>query len=165
MKPDAVHCHLCGAPGLESVPHTDDFVAVSSDIRIVAGTPWLAVCRVCGTLQKPVTVEWRRTVDTLYAGYDINHQGGGSEPFIFNSAYGPGPRADILLAHLDRRMALRPEGRMLDIGCANGNILRSFGVGHPGWLLSGLDRSSRWRNAILSMPGVEGFFTNPVELG
>lgn len=165
MKRDMPGCHLCGAPNLAPVPHIDGFVAISSDIRVVAGALRLAVCHACGTLQKPVTAAWRRAVAALYAEYDINHQGGGSEPFIFNSAYGAGPRAGILLAHLDRRVTLPTNGCMLDIGCANGNILRCFDGAHPGWSLSGLDHSPRWRDTILSLPGVEAFFSDPAEMG
>lgn len=153
----SVACHLCGSHQLEMIASPASLPAVSSDIQLVAGDIHLAVCRGCGTLQKLFTPEWQHDVAAIYAGYSINHQSGGADPYIFNSLYGPGPRADILTSHLRAQCTLPQVGRLLDIGCGNGNILRGFARGFPGWALHGVDSSGRWESEILSIPGVSGF--------
>ncbi|MGD9886061.1 MAG: hypothetical protein AB7F22_21760 [Reyranella sp.] len=46
---------------------------------------------------------------------------------IFESAKGSGPRSLILLQNLLDIIDLPATGRLLDIGCANGTLLRSEG--------------------------------------
>ncbi len=136
------------------------FVPISSDIRVVEGRLALMVCEACGVLQKQVDAEWRTAVAGVYEGYRINHQSGGADPAIFNSLYGAGPRASILIQHLTQTVALKPQGRMLDIGCASGNILRAFGAAHPGWTLHGLEHNDRWRSDVMQIPNVQGFYND-----
>lgn len=158
-------CHICGATRLSKIPEINRFVSVSSDIRVVEGHPVLAECQACGVLQKVVDPAWQESVRLVYAGYNINHQSGGADPVIFRSVYGPGPRADILVQHLGRITKLKPEGILLDIGCGNGNILRSFGAAYPGWSLFGMENSMQWRDAAMSISGVRGFYTDLDSLG
>ena len=61
-------------------------------------------------------------------------------------------------------MPLARRGRLLDIGCANGNFLRAFGAQNPGWALSGLENSTLWRETVLGVPGVEGYHCDLGEL-
>ena len=138
---------------------------MSSDIRIAHGALTLRVCPVCGVVQKRLDAAWKAAVAGIYSDYAINHQGEGSEPVIFRSVYGSGPRATILATHLAASAALGTRGRMLDIGCANGNFLRAFGETHPEWRLTGMENSTRWRATVLGLPGVEGFVTDDAELG
>lgn len=158
------HCHSCGGH-LRSLSCEDAFKAVSSDIQIVDGEIHLAVCDACGLLQKHVDPAWQAAVDAIYGDYRINHQSGGADPYIFNSLYGAGPRADILGRHLQQECALPEQGRLLDIGCGNGNILRSFAAQYPGWQLAGVDGSGRWRDTLLAIPGVTQFHASLEALG
>ena len=82
----------------------------------------------------------------------------GAEPMIFNSDKGSGPRSLILLRNFLDTVALGDEGRLLDIGCANGNLLKSFHSLRPSWKLSGSELLDTWREAVLSLPGVEHFY-------
>lgn len=146
------------------MPRIEHFIPVSSDIRVVEGRLSLACCMTCGVLQKLADVTWKAVVDRIYHNYDINHQGQGADPRIFNSIYGPGPRASILTDHLKRALPLRSTGRMLDIGCANGNILAMFADKFPLWSLYGLENSDAWRDMVSGISGVKGFFTSMEEL-
>lgn len=160
MAPFPSACHSCGAAPLRPLLGTEHFSPISSDIRIVEGRLGLALCEACGLLQKPTDEAWRQAVEVIYRDYAINHQSGGSDPIIFNSLYGAGPRADILVKYLLDRTEIGTSGSLLDIGCASGNILRGFAQARPGWGLFGMEKSDRWREGVLSIPGVEGFFSS-----
>ena len=162
---NTIACHACAAETLEALPTEHAFRAISSDIQVVDGDIQLAVCSSCGLVQKRVEPEWQSAVDAIYRDYSINHQSGGADPYIFNSLYGAGPRADILMRHLQAAYALPAIGRMLDIGCGNGNILRGFARNFPNWKLSGIDSSGRWRESIMGIPGVENFEADLTSLG
>lgn len=165
MKPLPPCCHQCSSTDVRIVAGVESFTPVSSDIRIVPGSLQIAVCGRCGLLQKLVTDGWRADIERIYDQYDLNHQSGGADPVVFNSVYGPGPRAAILVRHLADLHNLPSRGSVLDIGCANGNILRSLSSLRPDWKLYGMERSVRWRSAVSSIAGFDGFFTALDELG
>lgn len=97
----------------------------------------------------------------IYEGYDINHQSQGVEPTIFDSTKGTGPRSLILLRYFLENTDLPAEGRLLDLGCSNGNLLRSFHGFFPNWRLSGSELVDRWRDTVMALPGVEAFYSGP----
>lgn len=160
MSEPSPHCHVCGATRLRRISRIERFVPVSSDIRIVSGELTLIECIDCGVLGKIDSAAWKQAVEKIYSEYAINHQSGGADPYIFNSRYGPGPRADILVQHLSHSVSLKAAGRMLDIGCASGNILRSFGAAYPGWRLHGLEHNDQWRSTVMRTPNVDGFYSD-----
>ena len=120
-----------------------------------------SLCPNCLAVQKAVTPAWHAMADQIYANYDINHQSQGAEPMIFDSAKGSGPRSLILLRNFLDSVSLPREGRLLDIGCSNGNLLKSFHALRPSWKLSGYELVDTWREAVLSLPGVERFYSGP----
>ncbi|MFO1084477.1 MAG: class I SAM-dependent methyltransferase [Reyranellaceae bacterium] len=161
-------CHVCGAPAVQALDQGSiRFRLVSSDVQPVDGTAEFGFCPACGTVQKAVTSAWRAMTQHIYANYDINHQGRGAEPMIFDSAKGSGPRSLILLRNLLDTIDLPEGGRLLDIGCSNGNLLKSFHDLRPAWKLSGSELSDTWRAAVTALPGVEQFYSglHPVYAG
>jgi 2-polyprenyl-3-methyl-5-hydroxy-6-metoxy-1,4-benzoquinol methylase len=153
-------CHVCGAPAIQALDQGGTrFRLVSSDVQPVDGTAEFGFCPACGTVQKAVTPAWRAMTERIYAHYDINHQGRGAEPMIFDSAKGSGPRSLILLRNLLDTIGLPNDGRLLDIGCSNGNLLKSFHGLRPAWKLSGSELSDTWRDAVTALPGVEQFYS------
>ena len=158
-------CHICGSPKVEELRQEGTpFRLVSSDVRPVSGTAEFSICPNCLAVQKSVTPAWHAMAEQIYAGYDINHQSHGAEPMIFNSAKGSGPRSLILLRNFLDTAALGDEGRLLDIGCANGNLLKSFHSLRPLWKLSGSELLDTWKEVVLSLPGVEHFYSGPTRL-
>jgi SAM-dependent methyltransferase len=161
-------CHICGFAATERlIQHGAPFKLVSSDVRPVVGAAEFSLCPRCLAVQKAVTPAWHALVERIYAGYDINHQSRGAEPMIFDSARGSGPRSLILLRSVLDMVALPKQGRLLDIGCSNGNLLKSFHEQRPAWKLSGAELSDTFRDTILSLPGVEAFYvtSDPVYAG
>jgi SAM-dependent methyltransferase len=155
-------CHICGSSSVDKLPQAGTpFRLVSSDVQPVTGTAEYLLCSSCSTVQKAVTPSWQAMADHIYASYDINHQSLGAEPMIFDTAKGSGPRSLILLRNVLDKVDLPENGRLLDVGCSNGNLLKSFHGLRPAWKLSGAELVDKWRDTVLALPGVEAFYSGP----
>jgi 2-polyprenyl-3-methyl-5-hydroxy-6-metoxy-1,4-benzoquinol methylase len=157
-----VACHLCGAAGLLEFPAFRAFRRITSDCR-----PWpaggrLCGCPSCGAVQKIVDEAWNREVAELYAGYAIYDQAAGAEQAVFDQATGAAmSRSTRLLAALRGEVELPGTGRMLDVGCGNGAMLRAFSQARPSWSLAGTELGDKYRRTIESIAGVERLYTCP----
>jgi SAM-dependent methyltransferase len=151
-------CHVCHSPQLERIRAPRIAHLVSSDAQPVEGRTAWAVCRQCATIQKIVDDDWRRMAAGIYSKYDINHQANGEEPRLFNTAFGSGPRTQILMKLLLQSCDLPASGKLLDIGCSNGNLLKTAHGVRPGWELFGSEISDRCRDEVLALPGVRDFY-------
>jgi SAM-dependent methyltransferase len=149
-------CHLCGG----ALAEIEGFAAlprITSDCR-----PWpsggrLAVCACCHAVQKPVDPQWLEEVGRVYAGYAIYHQAAGAaEQQVFGPDGGQ-PRSARLLSKVLECVDAPAAGRLLDVGCGNGGLLRSCSRLMPGWKLSGSELSDQHRAEIEAIPGVEAF--------
>lgn len=155
-------CHICGFAKAEQLPQTGaPFRLVSSDVQPAAGAAEFSFCPNCLAIQKVVSPAWHAMAQRIYANYNINHQSHGAEPMVFDSAKGSGPRSQIMLRNVLDVVPLPAEGRLLDIGCSNGNLLKSFNALRPAWRLSGAELEDTWKSAILALPGVEQFYSGP----
>jgi 2-polyprenyl-3-methyl-5-hydroxy-6-metoxy-1,4-benzoquinol methylase len=155
-------CHVCDSPRLEPVhAATRPLGLVSSDVQALEARVTWAVCPRCATIQKVIDRDWRRLAEGIYERYRINHQAAGEEPRLFNTPFGSGPRTEILLKYLLRLIDLPAAGKLLDIGCSNGNLLKSFHRIRPEWELYGYEISDMWKEEVLALPGVRGFHAGP----
>lgn len=155
-------CLSCGANAVTWFEEHGLLAGVSSDVR-----PWpragiWGACRCCGLVQKRLDDIWRKDVDAIYSGYSMYPLSQGCEQVVFAGG-APIPRTVRLLEQLQRAVPLPPGGRLLDIGCGNGALLRSFAAVHPGWRLSGYEQNAVNRELILSLPGVEDFFCGSLD--
>ncbi|MDQ2105451.1 class I SAM-dependent methyltransferase [Azospirillum isscasi] len=162
---DRTACHLCGAEaGVVAADGgtsgLDDLGGVTSDCR-----PWpdrmpLAVCGTCGTVQKAVTEGWRARCRDIYASYRVYRQGEGGEQAVFGAGSGMGvARSLLLLTKVLETLSPPDEGRLLDLGCGDGTLLRHAARLRPGWRLTGTDLGDHYRPAIEAIAGVERFHT------
>jgi SAM-dependent methyltransferase len=72
------------------------------------------------------------------------------------------PRSRCIIEKL-QELTLAPEaGKLLDIGCGNGAMLRSFSEVFPRWQLAGSELSDRFRDQVLSIPRVAEFYSGPL---
>jgi SAM-dependent methyltransferase len=155
-------CHLCGATGLLEFPAFRAFRRITSDCRPWPAGARLCSCPSCGSVQKIVDEEWNREVAELYAGYAIYDQAAGAEQAVFDQATGAAAsRSTRLLTALRNAVELPAAGRMLDVGCGNGAMLRAFGNAVRGWSLAGTELDGKYRGAVESIPGVQSLHTCP----
>lgn len=154
-------CHSCGSTQVTVVP-TPPLRGVTSDCR-----PWdrigaLGLCATCGLVQQITDDAWRDDVRRIYSSYDIYHQSGGAEQLIFDTDRAPAPRSARVLGTFAERNALPERGSLLDVGCGNGALLRTFAGLFPLWDLWGSELTDQKRPIVESIPGVRGLYVGDV---
>jgi len=158
----AIRCHVCAGSSIDPVAGYEAFHRVTSDCK-----PWpaggrLCVCRTCGCIQKVIDQAWRSEVAQIYDNYTIYYQSGGVEQAVFDQNSGQAVRrSNRVLQHLQANAELPKHGRLLDVGCGNGALLRAFSSLIPGWSLVGTELSDKYRLAVEAIPGVEAFYACP----
>ena len=158
-----VSCHICNKPALKVIPGYERLCCVTSDCQ-----PWprggrLCVCQACGCIQKVTDQAWQTETEQIYEAYTIYHQGEGAEQAVFEQDSGrASPRSARLLECLQTHTQLPETGRLLDIGCGNGGLLRTFSRLAPYWSLVGTELNDKYRAVVESIDRVEKLYTcNP----
>lgn len=153
-------CHLCSFDDLCLLPSYEALHRVTSDCK-----PWppggqLGVCPRCGSAQAVISPQWEEEARKIYDRYTIYHQSGGIEQSVFDATTGAASsRSSRLLRRLNEEFPLPSRGRLLDVGCGNGNTLRAFNEIASGWSLAGLDVTDHYKAIVESIPGVEALYT------
>jgi 2-polyprenyl-3-methyl-5-hydroxy-6-metoxy-1,4-benzoquinol methylase len=123
----------------------------------------LAVCSGCGCAQAILDARWHHDAAAIYANYSIYHQSEGAEQNVFDQISGaPLARSASLVQRLHAESLLPNRGRMMDFGCGNGGLLRSFAAVFKEWTLTGLELDDDRRQEIESIERVERFYTPPM---
>jgi 2-polyprenyl-3-methyl-5-hydroxy-6-metoxy-1,4-benzoquinol methylase len=160
MDQPANKCHICQT---ENIPRIEEFTSlaqVTSDCR-----PWkrggkLGICHSCGFVQKIADDAFMRDCKEIYRTYAVYYQADGKEQKIFEQSKGLSrSRSESILTQLLKQNALPAEGTLLDIGCGNGNLLRSFSKLYPSWILSGLEFDEKNRACIERIENVRAFYS------
>jgi len=153
-------CHVCRTGPLRLFPAFETISRVTSDAKPFPSGGELGVCLDCGAVQKPMTAQWQAEAEAIYAAYTIYHNAGGAEQKTFTGGGGqPQARSSRLVQQVRDRVGLPAAGRMLDVGCGNGAMLRSFSELMPGWILAGNELGDRHRDAIEAIARVEKLYT------
>lgn len=161
-KGEAASCNVCRGTKLTEFADYRRFRRVASDCR-----PWPAggrvqVCQHCGCVLKLADEHFLADIKKIYSSYEIYHQSNGMEQAVFEAASGTGAsRSNRMLAELRARHTLAPQGRMLDIGCGNGVMLRAFNAASPQWTLAGAELNERYRPIVEAIPKVERLYSCP----
>jgi trans-aconitate methyltransferase len=105
---------------------------------------------------------WQEEVRRIYDHYAIYHQGQGAEQSVFDATTGqPSARSARLVERWSAKMSLPERGRLVDIGCGNGALLRAFSAEHPNWSLSGVEVNDHYKAIVEGIPHVEQLYTCP----
>lgn len=151
-------CVLFGGTSLSPCTGGDGLGSVTSDCRPWGHPARAVACLSCGHLQK---ADPAASLDGVYADYELYRLSDGGEHLVFGEAGDGTARSELLL---DRIAGLLPaEGRFLDVGCGNGATLRAFAGRRGGWKLFGFEPGASCRNAVLGIPGVEGFWSGTLD--
>jgi len=162
-RSEVLACHVCGAPGLVTIPSYQKLSRVASDCKVWPSGGRLGVCGQCGCAQAITDARWREEAGAIYANYSIYHQSQGAEQSVFDPVSGqPLARSAALAQRLQAESLLPARGRMMDIGCGNGSLLRAFGAVFQQWTMTGLELYDLRRKEIESIERVERLYTPPV---
>ncbi|MBF0368830.1 MAG: class I SAM-dependent methyltransferase [Magnetococcales bacterium] len=150
-------CHVCQGQSLTAYPHA--FHQVTSDCR-----PWsrggrLYLCSNCGTVQKRPDEKWHKEVRQIYQGYEIYAQSDSHEQAIFQDSGSSQSRSERIMEGLCGMFGLPEKGRLLDIGCGNGALLKTLSSRKPDWELHGTEWSGRHQKSVEAIPGAKLFVT------
>lgn len=151
----SIPCHLCGHAHVEPLPEYALLRRVTSDCKPWAAGGWLGVCRACGGVQKRMDAGWREEIERVYREYTIYHQSGGTEQAAFSAATGQGvARSERIVERLVQSGLVGARGRLLDVGCGNGALLRACSRLLPGWSLAGTEINDKYQAEVEAIPGV-----------
>jgi SAM-dependent methyltransferase len=157
-----VTCCICGGATVDDMPDYRGLRRVTSDCRPWPSGGCVGSCRDCGAVQKPADEKFLAEIDDIYRSYAIYHQAAGAEQAIFEQVSGlPASRSVRLLDTFRRSNALKPVGRMLDVGCGNGATIRAFGQIAPGWVKTGTEFDAKYRSEVESIPNTEPLHVGP----
>lgn len=156
-------CHICGAQQLKLHPNYTCLPRVASDC-----VPWrsggqLATCQSCHCVQNPIDDNWRTQTSEIYSQYKIYKQSAGSEQGVFSGGTHLTPRSAKIFQHATPYLNLQQSGRLLDIGCANGELLRYFSTLAPQWGLAGFEIDDKRRQEVESIPQVVQFASGSLD--
>lgn len=166
---DTMTCGICGLGLLEELQGYRSMRRVTSDCR-----PWpaggrLGLCNSCGAVQKPADDAFIAEIEDIYRSYAIYHQGGGAEQAVFEQAVfeqatgSPLARSAQLLKAFTASTALNAKGRMLDVGCGNGAMLKAFGDVAPSWMKAGTEFDAKYCREIEAIPRTEPLHVGGLE--
>ena len=157
-------CHVCRHGRVEPIAGFSGLRRVTSDCR-----PWRAggsigVCGSCATVQKLIDQAWRDEASQIYGQYQPYYQSRSAvDQVVFDQDSGLAkPRSQRILEAVRSFSDFAPAGRMLDVGCGTGAMLRAFSDLMPQWELNGLEPNLTNREALLSIPGMKQAFECPL---
>jgi len=158
-----IRCHVCAALSVNLISGYETLGRVTSDCKPWASGGRLGVCQSCGTIQKVIDNKWETDIRQVYEAYSIYHQGQGVEQAVFEQDTGQASsRSTRLLERLQAHISLPEKGRLLDVGCGNGALLRTFNGFFPAWLLAGTELNDKYRSDVENIDQVEKLYTcNP----
>ncbi|WP_092157305.1 class I SAM-dependent methyltransferase [Maridesulfovibrio ferrireducens] len=156
------HCLICGNSELHIFENLIPFHGITSDCKPWPRAGQFMVCNSCGHPQKDISEQWLADINEIYSKYEMYPLSEGSEPLLFSDTGTPTPRSRVLLENFLSTFPLNQSGKLLDIGCGNGSLLKQFHKLKPHWNLYGHEQSGRQED-ILSLDGVEGYYSGELD--
>lgn len=158
-------CRVCRNLYLHEVDGFASLCRITSDCRSFPAGGRLAVCEICGTVQKIPDEEWIQEIGKIYAEYTTYYQADGDEQIVFDFHSGSTRRrSDVLMERLSGNCRLPKKGSALDIGCGNGATLLSMSRVFNGWSLNGFDLNEGSLRRLNSIPGFTRLYTGSLSL-
>lgn len=161
-RDEKYNCHICGNLSVVLIDEFSNLYMVTSDRR-----PWkkggrLGLCQACNNVQKIIDSDFLQNCKDIYGNYSVYYPG--QERRVFEQSEGVSlARSEKILAEVFKRYEFGPSGRLLDIGCGNGNLLRSFSKLKPTWTLAGLEIDNKHKNDIEKIDNVTAFYSCDIE--
>lgn len=164
MEQPTNKCHICHAGIIHHIEEFTSLIQVTSDCRLWKREGKLGICLSCGFVQKIADEAFMRDCEEIYRTYAVYYQANGEEQKVFEQSKGVSlSRSESILVQLLKQDAIPAEGTLLDVGCGNGNLLRSFSKLCPSWILSGSEFDEQNRAVIEKIDHVEAFYSCDVK--
>jgi SAM-dependent methyltransferase len=154
-------CQVCSATELEIFEQFRTLPRVTSDSK-----PWpaggdLSVCHGCGAIQKLLTEKWRSDAASIYRNYEMYHLSRGAEQLVFADTGAIKPRSERLVEFVLGKLPPVEHGKLIDIGCGNGEALRNFSRALPQWKLYGNELNEKALAELRLLPNFVQLYTVP----
>ena len=153
-------CKICESDDLYEFLEFSELDQVTSDCK-----PWkpggrLAICMKCSLVQKITDTDFKKSIGEIYSSYTMFHQSNGVEQSVLSSNNDSfEQRSSILCEFMYENIDLQKTGSLLDVGCANGGILKAFNEIKKEWKLFGHDLDTRYLNDLNKIPGFKSLFS------
>ncbi len=164
MKDEEKLCHVCGSPALNIIQKYSLLKRVTSDSQPWSKNGKLGICSSCGCVQKITDKNWFEEIEKIYDAYSIYELSDGKEQPVFEQQTGAASsRSSKLIEKVLELIDFSKTGNLLDVGCGNGALLKSFSHAKPDWELFGTELSDKHLTEIEKIPGVKKLYTCPLE--
>lgn len=137
------YCSICGGSDIGMIDSFTELPRVTSDCKPWAAGGRLAVCGKCGFAQKFADERFTEEVRQIYDSYDIYSLSQGAEQKVYAVDGSATPRSRKLIEFVLENARLENAGKLIDIGCGNGEALANFSAVLPGWSLYGSELSDK----------------------
>jgi len=157
-------CHICGDDNLCEVDNYSTLKRVTSDCQPWKSDGCLLLCEKCGGIQKKIDGKWLNEINKIYDEYSIYELSDGEEQPVFDKKTGvPKTRSSKLIEQFLNIIDLPEKGRLIDVGCGNGALLKSFSFFKPDWKLAGSELNDKYFERILKIHNVQNVYSCPIE--
>jgi hypothetical protein len=156
-------CQVCGDDALEILERYEALPRATSDAKPWPSGGQLSVCCNCGAIQKLPTERWRDDAASIYRHYDMYHLSHGAEQLVFGDSGATKPRSESLVDFILSKVSVPDAGKLIDVGCGNGEALRNFSRALPEWQLYGNELTDKVLPSLRRLPNFAELYT--VSLG
>lgn len=153
-------CKICEGDELHEFHEFRELEQVTSDCK-----PWISggklfICMKCSAVQKITDSQFIKSIKDIYGAYTMFHQSEGVEQSVLSPNDDSFEKRSVTLCKfLTEKINLPDYGALLDVGCANGGILKAFTEIKNGWDLFGHDLDKRYLDVLRKIPGFVDLFS------
>lgn len=160
---DLFACQVCNKNQLQLIKGFDSLPRITSDCKPFPTGGKLAVCMVCGAVQKIPDPGWLQEISQIYADYEAYSIANGEEQLVLDPITGtPIKRSTLLLDRIATSYSLPDTSKAIDIGCGGGVTLKAMSAKFPTWKLYGHELESNKFNYFATIPGFQTLFTGKI---
>ena len=157
LDEETLNCNICSGK-VTVLQESKEKDWVTSDGYIMSGEVQLCLCSQCGHVQKNANKEYLETIADVYKNYRVNSLDGSIDQISFLDNGIRIYRSSRLIKEIVKTKILKNKGSVLDVGCGTGQFLKAWHDEYPQWDMYGQEYDTHFKERILAIPGVKGFY-------